>query len=115
MNYRIGGVNQPVVIVARQAKLRGRDIAPKNSHPCLQLFVKSRELQMQLQRPPQPCLGLMGVSGANEHIQRRSVLFQEIRGDMAADVSGGTGQEYRHVAPFVPVLMVLSLSSPCVS
>jgi hypothetical protein len=39
------------------------------------------------------------------------VLFQQIGGDMPADVSGGPGQEYRHVAPFVPVLMVSPFSA----
>jgi hypothetical protein len=34
------------------------------------------------------------------------VLFKEIGGDVRADVSGRSGQENRHVAPLVPVLMV---------
>jgi hypothetical protein len=31
------------------------------------------------------------------------VALKEIGGDMRADVSGRSGQEYRHVAPLVPV------------
>jgi hypothetical protein len=33
------------------------------------------------------------------------MLLEQIGGHMRADVSGPTGQEYRHVAPFVPVFM----------
>jgi hypothetical protein len=39
------------------------------------------------------------------------VVLQQISGDMSAYVSGRTGQEYRHVAPFVPVLTVSPLLS----
>jgi hypothetical protein len=31
------------------------------------------------------------------------MLVEQISGDMRADVPGPTGQENRHVAPFVPV------------
>jgi hypothetical protein len=34
------------------------------------------------------------------------VILQKVRGNVRADVSGRTGQEYRHVAPLVPVLTV---------
>ena len=32
------------------------------------------------------------------------MLLQQVGGDVRADVSGRSGQEYRHVAPLVPVL-----------
>jgi hypothetical protein len=34
------------------------------------------------------------------------VFLEKIGGDVRADVSGRSGQENRHVAPLVPVLMV---------
>jgi hypothetical protein len=36
--------------------------------------------------------------------------FQQIGGDVRADISGRAGQEYRHVAPSVPVFTASPLS-----
>ena len=54
---------------------------------------------MQLQALPQTARGFLRISGADQQIQRSAVLLQQVGGDMGADVSGGTSQEYRHVAP----------------
>ncbi len=104
MDHRIRGVNQAIVIVVGEAKVRRSQVAAKNSHPGLEVFVESRELQMQLQRLPQPARRFLRIAGANQQVQRSAVLLQQVGGDVRADVSGGTGQEYRHVAPLVPVL-----------
>ena len=66
---------------------------------------------MQLQRLPQAHFGFVRIARAHQHIQRGAVVLQQISGDMSADVSGRAGQEYRHVAPFVPVLTVSPLLS----
>ena len=70
---------------------------------------------MQLQRMPQTHFRLVRIARPHQYVQRSPVLFQKIGGDVRADVSGGPGQEYRHVAPFVPVLMVSPLLSASAS
>ena len=109
VNHRVGGVHQAIVVILRQPELRRGQIAAKNSHPRLQVFIEAREVQVQLQRLPQTHLGFVSIARPDQQVQRSAVPFQQIGGDMRADVSGRTGQEYRHVAPFVPVLTV----SPC--
>ena len=58
---------------------------------------------MQLQSIPKPQLRVARIAAAHQQIQGRIMLVEQISGDMGADVPGSTGQEYRHVAPFVPV------------
>jgi len=70
---------------------------------------------MQLQAAPQPTLRFLWIARPHQQIQRGAVPFKQIGGDMRADVSGGPGQEYRHVAPFVPVLIVSPLLSASAS
>ena len=52
----------------------------------------------------------MRVACAHQQVQRRAVAVKQIGGDMCADVSGRSGQEYRHVAPLVPVFTVSPLA-----
>jgi len=115
MDHRIGGVDQAIVIIPRQTELSPRQVSAKDSDPRLQIFVEPWEVQMQLQRMPQAHLRLVRISRPYQHVQRSSVLLQQIGGDVPADVSSGPGQEYRHVAPFVPVLMVSPLLSASAS
>ena len=65
---------------------------------------------MQLQRAPQAPLRFLRITRPHQHVQRGAVAFQQIGGDMRADVSGRSGQEYRHVAPLVPVFTASPLA-----
>src|SRR5271170_6582957 len=99
-------MQQAIVVVPRQSKLRAGEVSAKNSHSRLQVLVKPGKIQVQLQCLPEANFGLMSIARADQQIQRRSMLFQKIGGDVCADVSGRPGQEYRHVAPLVPVRTV---------
>ena len=101
---RIRGVNQAVIVVVGEAEVRRGQVAAKNPHTRLEVFVEAREIQMQLQGLPQAAGSLLRVAGAHQQVQRSAVLLQQVGGHVRADVSGGTSQEYRHVAPLVPVL-----------
>ena len=103
MNHRVSRVDEPVVSIAVQTKLRSRQIANKNSNARLQMLVEAREVHVQLHGLPQSHFGITRIFAAYQQIQARSVLVEEIGRRMSAYVSGRTGQEYRHVAPFVPV------------
>src|ERR1019366_9259883 len=106
MNDGIGAVDQPVVVVFRQTKLRTRQISAENTDARLEVFVKAREIHVQLKSAPQARRCLLRITRPYQQVQRGIMILQEIGGYMRADVSGRTGQEYRHVAPLVPVLTV---------
>ena len=110
MDYGIGGVNQAVIIVCGEGKVRRGEITAKNPHASLKMLVKLRKIQVQLQTLPQSESRILLIAGTDQQIQRSAVLLQQIGGDVCADVSSGTGQENRHVAPFVPVLMISPFS-----
>jgi hypothetical protein len=65
---------------------------------------------VQLQSVPKPQLRVALIAAANQQIQSGIMLVEQVSGDMRADVPGSTGQEYRHVAPFVPVFTALPFS-----
>jgi len=96
-------VHQSVVLIAIQAEARRREIAAKHSHLGLQKLEEARKIQVQLQGLPEAQLSFLGSASPYQQIQRGTVAFEKIGGDVRADVSGRTGQEYRHVAPSVPV------------
>ena len=110
MDHGIGGVDQAIVIVIGEAKVRCSQITAKDPHTGLEMLIKSRKLEVQLQGLPQTARGFLLVAGTHQQVQRGAVLLQQVRGDVCADVSGGTSQEYRHVAPLVPVLTMSALS-----
>ena len=64
---------------------------------------------MKLQRLPQPLLRFARITGTNQQIERGTMPFQKIGSHMRTDIARGTGQEYRHVAPFAPVFTVSPL------
>ena len=103
MDHRIGAMHKPVVIARFEPELWRREIAAKNPDFRLQIFIESRKRQVQLQGVPKPQLRVTWIAAAHQQIQGRVMLVEQIRGDMRADVPGPTGQEYCHVAPFVPV------------
>ena len=108
-------MNQPIVIIPGKPELRRGKVAAKNPDACLQKLVKAWKVKMQLQGLPQTQFCLMRIARPHQHVERSPMVLQQIGGDMPADVSGGPGQEYRHVAPFVPVLMVSPLLSTSAS
>src|ERR1022692_1047826 len=59
---------------------------------------------------PETEFRLLRGAAAHQQIQLRVMLLQQIGGHMRANVTGPTGQEYRHVAPFVPVLIASPIS-----
>ena len=65
---------------------------------------------MQLQCAPQPQLRFLRITRPHQHIQSSAMPFQQIRGNVRTDVSGRPGQEYRHVAPSVPVFTASPLA-----
>src|ERR1700722_17827106 len=104
-------MNQAIVVIPRQPELSIGEIAAKDPDARLQILVEAREVQMELQGVPQTQFPLVGIARPHQHIQGSPMVLQQVGSDMAADVSGGPGQEYRHVAPFVPVLTVSPLLS----
>src|SRR6266571_2311119 len=94
---------QAIVFVAVKSKAGRREVAAENSHLRLQVLVKSAELQMQLHGAPQAQLGFLRITGTHQQVQSGTVALKQIGGNMCADVSGRSSQEYRHVAPLVPV------------
>ena len=91
MDDRIRCVQQAVVIVLAKSEIRISEISAENSDPSLQMFVKSREVEMQLQRLPQPDFSLMRIARSNQNVQRGSVLIQQVSCNMRTDVSGRAG------------------------
>ena len=110
VDHRIGGVHEPVIIARFQPKLRCGEIAAKNPDLRLQVFVEPGKRQVQLQSLPKPQFRIPRIAPTHQQIQGRVMLLQQIRGDMRANVSGPTGQEYCHVAPFVPVFTAAPFS-----
>src|SRR6478752_1980074 len=97
-------MDEAIVIVLTEAKVRRGEVPAKDSHARLEIFIEPREIQMELERLPQSSRGFLRIPGANQQVQRSAVLLEQVGGHVGADVSSGTSQEYRHVAPLVPVL-----------
>ena len=106
MNHGVGGVNQPVIIVGTESEPRGCQVSAKHSYSGLHVFIKEGKVEVKLQRLPQPQLGFAQVTRPHQKVQGSAVILQQIGGHMGSDVAGRPGQEYRHVAPLVPVFAV---------
>src|SRR3979411_2114441 len=106
MNYGVRGVNEPVVVVGTKSEPRRCQISAKNSYPCLHIFIEGWKVEVKLKRLPQAEFGLAQVTRPHQKVQGSAVILQQIGGDMRSDVAGRPGQEYRHVAPLVPVFTV---------
>ena len=76
--------------------MRVGEISAKNSDAMVQQLVEPREIQMQLKRAPEAFLGFLFITRADEEIQRVGMAREQIRRDVRADISGGTGQEDSH-------------------
>ncbi len=55
-----------------------------------------REVHVQLEGAPEAFFRLLFIARADEKIQRLRGTCQEIRGDVSADIPGGSGQEDSH-------------------
>ena len=106
MDHGIGRVNQTIVVVAVQAELRRREVPRKNPDAGLEILVEAWEVHVQLHSVPQAERGFLRVFPAHQHVQGRAMRVQQVGRDMRANVARRSGQEYRHVAPFVPVFTV---------
>ena len=72
------------------------EITAKNADARVQELIESREIEMQLESAPEAFLRLLFVARADEEIQRVGMARKQIRRDVRADISGGTGQEDSH-------------------
>ena len=104
VNDRIRRVNEAVVVVPAQPELRRSDIAAEDANPGLEMLVEARKIHVQLQPVPEPNARLPPRLCARTSTFKRSAMcIQQIGGHVRANVACRTGQEYRHVAPLVPV------------
>ena len=110
MNDRIRGVHEPIVLIAVQTETGDRDVSAEHTDLGLQMLVETRKIHVELECAPQPELRFLLVAGADEQVQRGAVSVKKVGGDVCADVSGRSGQEYRHVAPLVPVFTASPLT-----
>src|SRR5436853_1387500 len=97
-------MHETVVLIASQTETGSSQIAAEYAHPGLQVVIKLEKFQVGLHSAPEPKVRLLSIARTHQKIQRCAVLLQQIGGDVRPDVSGGSGQKYRHVAPLVPVL-----------
>ena len=104
MNDRVSGFYKFALFIIGEAELRAGQIAAEDSDTRMKVVMETREIHVQLQTLPQPQFGFVLGLGPDQQIKRILVAIEKIGGDMSADVSGRAGQEYRHVAPSVPVL-----------
>ena len=68
VNDRVRSFHQSPVVIVRQAELLLGDIPTKNVNAGVQVIVKSREIQMQLQGPPQAHFRLVRVRRPHQNI-----------------------------------------------
>ena len=111
MNHGIRGVDEPVIIVGTESESRGCQVSAKNSYSGLYIFIEQRKVEVKLQRLPQTQLGLAQVTRPHQKVQGSAVILHQIGGHVRSDVAGRPGQEYRHVAPLVPVFAVSPFAS----
>ena len=110
MNHRIRRMHQPVVFIAVQTEAGRSQVSAKNSDLGLQVFVEAREIAdaTATRATSRPCASC-GSRARTSRFSDAPCRFEQIGGDVRADVSGRPGQEYRHVAPFVPVFTAISV------
>ena len=92
----IRGADELRVVVVGEAEVRVSEIAAKNSDAVVKELVEALEIEMQLKSAPETFLRFLFTVRADEQIQRVGVTREQIRRDMRADISGGTGQEDGH-------------------
>ena len=106
VDYGVSGMDQAIVVIPIQTKLRSREIAGEDADAGLQVLVEARKVEVQLHRIPQATGSFLRVLAAYEEVQAGTVAFQQIGRHVRANVAYRSGQEYRHVAPLVAVFIV---------
>ena len=96
MDYGICRAHELRVVIVREAEVRVGEVAAKNVDARAQQFIEAREIQMQLKSAPEAFLGFLFIARADQQIQRVGMARKQIRRDVRADISGGTGQEDGH-------------------
>ena len=96
MDYGIRGADELRVVVVGEAEMCVGEIAPKNSDARVQELIEAGEIEMQLESAPEAFLRFLLTARADEKIQRVGMARKQIRRDVRADISGGTGQEDSH-------------------
>ena len=76
--------------------MRVGEITAKDVDALVQQLVEALEIEVQLESAPEAFLGFLFIARADEEIQRVGMARQQIRRDVRADISGGTGQEDGH-------------------
>src|SRR6185369_15527448 len=94
MNDGVGRMDQTIVIFLVKTELLVCKITAIYANAGLQVFVKSLEIEMQLQRVPEALFRLVRIFSAHQHVNRGAEILQQVGGNMRADVSGRAGQEY---------------------
>ena len=84
------------VIVVGETEVLVGEVAAEDADAVVQQLAEALEIQMQLERAPEAFLSLLFITRANEEIQRVGMAREQIRRDVRADISGGTGQEDSH-------------------
>src|SRR5215468_4366419 len=77
------------------------------------MLIKAHKIHVQLDPTPQALRRLLRVLTAHEYIQRGAMRVQQVGRNVRADIARRSGQEYRHVAPLVPVFTVSSCVASC--
>ena len=76
--------------------MRVGEITAKNADAFVQQLVEALEIEMQLESAPEAFLRFLFIARADKQIQRVGMARKQIRRDVRADISGGTGQEDGH-------------------
>ena len=97
MNDRIGRPNQFLVFIVVEAEARFGQISLENPYAGIQKSFELSEVDVQLQGSPQANVRLALIARPHQKIQRIAVIPQQVRRDVRADITGGTGQKNGHV------------------
>src|SRR5262245_41597523 len=96
MDDRLGRFDQAAVVVIVQSELFIGQISAKYSDARFEVIVKTREVQVELQRPPEADLGFMLVASPDQQVELVPVIFEQERSYVRSHISGRTGQEDCH-------------------
>ncbi len=96
VDYRVCAADELRVVVVGEAEICVGEIAAKNADAGTQQFIEAGEIQMQLESAPEAFLRFLFIARADEQVQRVGMARKQIRRDVRADISGGTGQEDGH-------------------
>src|ERR1700733_8533785 len=96
VDYGVCRADELRVVVIREAEMRVGKVAAEDADARLQKLIEAGEIEMQLESAPEAFLRFLFTARADEKIQRVGMAREQIRRDVRADISGGTGQEDSH-------------------